>query len=151
MNTFELYHPNAKMTGTAVKFELYPADDGCEGHIALWIAPQKPTETIGRYAFDWDKAARVMFSPIEIGGLLEVLRGYHEKLEDGRGYYHQNNHRTTLICFEHRIEPIPSYVLTLTVKDEDEEPRKMAFALTMREALVLAEVFTSSLVRMAFG
>lgn len=152
MNHLTFAHPNAKNTGTAVKFELHPAEGGREGRIAMWIAPQKERQSATELSsFDWDKAALVMFSPLEIGGLLEVLRGYHEKLEDGRGYFHRYSNRAAIIHFEHQLEPIPSYVMTLTEKTGGVELREIAFMLSTCEGLVLSEVFTSALVRMAFG
>ena len=151
MNNLTFAHPNLKNTGSAVKFELHPAEDGREGHIAMWIAPQKENTDTKFYAsFDWDKAIFIRLPILDIAGMLEVFRGYRESLADNKGFFHVYANRNVNIRMEHRLEPCPLYYFSISQKMGDER-RQITFGFTMCEALVLSEVFTSSLVRMAFG
>lgn len=151
MNNLTFYHGNIRGTGSAVKFELHPAEDGREGHIAMWIAPQKENNPDTKFhAFDWDKAIFIRLPILDIAGMLEVFRGYRESLADNKGFFHVYANRNVNIRMEHRLDPCPLYYFSISQKMGDER-RQITFGFTMCEALVLSEVFTSSLVRMAFG
>ncbi len=149
-------HPNGKGTGVTARFELHPAHDVVEGSLFVTMASQK---TIGSFAdgarvlptFDWDGRVTVRLSINEVAQMLEVFRGYHENISDGRGLFHKTAKANTVITLEHRLEPSPGYLLALSRKAADGELRRMAILLSMTEAVVLSEALASSMVYMAFG
>lgn len=157
MNHLLISHPNMKNTGAAVRFELYPAQDGIEGAIVAILAPQKTVgvysqDTITPPTFDWCNCVNVRLSPLEVAAMLEVLRGYHESVANGQGFFHRTQAHTRIIRFEHKIDPVPCYQLHVKERDiatDDYQEIKICFAMT--EAILLSEVFASSLVRMTFG
>ena len=147
MNNLLFKHPNARHNGTAVSFSLTRALNGLSGYIELYLSQQKyssPDE------FNWDEACRVKLSPMEVAGILEVLRGYREDLS-GKGYYHAKETRKVLLQFSHQIEPTPGYRMDVTESVFDGEPRWLALTFSMREAILLQEVFSAALIQMTFG
>ena len=152
MNHLLIAHPNTKGTGSAVRFELHPAEDGREGMIVGLLATQIFDGETYLREFDWQKAIRIILSPLDVAQILEVLRGYHESIGNGKGLFHCNVEHNTVIRFLHLIEPSPAFQLHITrryIATGSHQEIKIAF--TMPEAIVLGEVFASSLVRMTFG
>ena len=98
-------HPNAKGTGSTVRFELHPAHDTVEGSVFITFATQK---TIGSYengqrilpTFDWANRVTVRLSLNEVAQMLEVFRGYREKMCDGNGLFHRTAKANTIITLE---------------------------------------------------
>lgn len=156
MSKLSFYHPNAKGTGSALTLELHPAHDEVDGSIFVKLTPQK---TVGAYengmrilpTFDHDAALCVRLGITELAQILEVLRGYKEKLNDGSGLFHRTKSANVIITFEHRIEPVPCYHLDIARKEADSDVRRIGFTLTMPEACVLNETIAQSLLYVAFG
>lgn len=147
MNNLIFKHPNAKHNGTAASFSLTRAMHGLSGYIELYLSQQKyssPDE------FNWDEACRIKLSPMDVSGILEVLRGYNESLS-GKGFYYVHETRKALFQFSHQLEPIPGYRMDVTESVFDSEPRRLAFTFSMREAILLQEVFSAALIQMTFG
>jgi len=149
--TWTMYHPNGKGTGTALRLELHPAHDQTDGSIFAAIAPQKTTESEPYPSMDWDKAISVKFEIIELAQILQVLRGCAESIEDGKGLFHRTIKGNTVVRFEHRIEPVPCYVLDVSRKPFDGDVERIWFALRTAEAFALAEVISNALLYVAFG
>lgn len=149
-------HPNPKGTGVSVKFELHPAHEYVEGSIFATFAPQK---TVGMYGetgkipptFDWRNSVTVRLTINEIAEMLEVFRGYREKMGDGKGLFHCSESGNTVITLEHRLEPGPGYLFGVSRKSSDGELRRMHILLSMKETIVLSEALSSSMLYMAFG
>lgn len=163
-------HPNAKGTGCSVKFELHPAHDYVEGSLFVTFAAQK---SVGRPAvpasnlaggsatgegtrrilptFDWENRITVRMSVNEVAAMLEVLRGYCEKMADGNGLFHRTPKANTIITLEHRLEPMPGFLFGVSRKPVDGSPRRMCVLLSMKEALVLSESLGGAMLYMAFG
>lgn len=149
-------HPNPKGTGASVKFELHPAHEYVEGSIFVTFASQK---TVGMYGesgkipptFDWRNSVTVRLTINEIAEMLEVFRGYREKMGDGKGLFHCSESGNTVITLEHRLEPGPGYLFGVSRKSPDGELRRMCILLSMKEAIVLSEALSSSMLYMAFG
>ena len=149
-------HPNAKGTGSTVRFELHPAHDTVEGSVFITFATQK---TVGSYengrrilpTFDWANRVTVRLSLNEVAQMLEVFRGYREKLCDGNGLFHRTPKANTIITLEHRLEPTPAYVLGVSRKDVAGELKRINVFLSMPETIVLSEALASGMLYMAFG
>ena len=157
MNQMFIAHPNAKCTGSAVRFELHPAEDGREGAIVALLAPQK---TVGVYSqgmitpptFDWYNCVNMRLSPIEIAFMLEVLRGYHESIADDKGFFHRTETHTRIVRFKHCIDPVPCYQLHVKERDlATDAYQEIKICFGTAESILISEVFAASLVRMAFG
>ena len=149
-------HPNAKGTGTSVKFELHPAHEYVEGSVFATFASQK---TVGSYAkgemipptFDWERSVTIRLTINEVAEILEVFRGYRERLGDGKGLFHCSSSGNTVITLEHRLEPGPGYLFGVSRRGNDGELRRASILLTMKEVIVLSESLASSMFYMAFG
>ena len=149
-------HPNPKVTGTSVRFELHPAHGYVEGSIFATFALQKSIGSSGDGArsyptFDWDGSITVRLSINEVAEILEVFRGYREKLCDGKGFFHSTAGASTVINLAHRLEPSPGYLFGVSRKMADGGIRRANILLSMSEATVLSEAMASSMVYMAFG
>ena len=145
-----------KGTGAAVQFELHPAHDYVEGSVFVTFAAQKTvgSNENGRRVmptFDWENRITVRLSLNEVAQLLEVFRGYREKLCEGNGLFHRTPRANTVITFEHRLEPVPGYVFGVSRKAADGGLKRISLMLSMTEAIVLTDAFTGSMVYMAFG
>ena len=149
-------HPNAKGTGCSVKFELHPAHDYVEGSLFVTFAAQK---SVGRIegtrrilpTFDWENRITVRLDINEVAEMLEVFRGYREKMADGNGLFHRTAKANTVITLEHRLEPAPGYLFGISRKTVDGDVRRLGILLSMKEALVLSESLAGALLYMAFG
>jgi hypothetical protein len=149
-------HPNQHGTGCSVRFELHPAHDNVEGSVFITFAAQK---TVGSFenghrifpTFDWANNITVRLNVIEIASMLEVFRGYREKMGDGNGIFHATASANTIITLEHRLEPSPGFLFGVSRKPVDGTIRRMKVLLEMREAIALTEALSGALVFMAFG
>ena len=149
-------HANSKGTGTCVKFELHPAHDFVEGSVFATFASQK---TVASYVngkqvhptFDWENSVTVRLAINEVAEMLEVFRGYREKMGDGKGLFHVSEFANTVITLEHRLEPSPGYFFGVSRKKTDGSLKRMRLLLSMTEAIVLTEALASSMLYMAFG
>lgn len=149
-------HPNAKGTGGTVRFELHPAHGLVEGSVFVTFAAQK---TVGSYesgrkimpTFDWEGRITVRLDINEVAEMLEVFRGYREKMADGNGLFHRTAKASTVITLEHRLEPAPGYLFGVSRKTVEGDIRRLGVLLSMKEALVLSESLAGGLLYMAFG
>ena len=149
-------HPNTQGTGTSVKFELHPAHDYVEGSVFVTFASQK---TLGSYGggkpipptFDWENSVTIRLTINEVAEMLEVFRGYREKLGDGKGLFHTTVESNTVITFEHRLEPAPGYLFGVSRKSVDGSLKRMRILISMNESIVLSEALGASMLYMAFG
>ena len=149
-------HPNAKGTGCTVKFEMHPAHGYVEGSLFATFAAQKTAGQMegGRRilpTFDWENRITVRLSVNEVAAMLEVLRGYCEKMSDGNGLFHRTPKANTVITLEHRLEPSPGFLFAVSRKPVEGTPRRMGLLLSMKEALVLSEALGGAMLYMAFG
>lgn len=163
MNTtpsLNLYHPNAKCTGSAIKFTLHPAHDDVSGCIMLQVVPQKTVAQRDAESgmihslpsFDFEKAITVKLCFEDVCKFLEVFRGYHESIEDGKGLFHVTTSRTVAIRLAHMIEPVAGYRLSLVEHNLDSgERREIQFYISPSEALGICGAFDGSLAALAFG
>ena len=154
--SYNCCHPNQQGTGCSVRFELHPAHNNVEGSVFITFAAQK---TVGSFenghkvfpTFDWANNITVRLNVIEIAAMLEVFRGFREKMGDGSGIFHSTATANTIITLEHRLEPSPGFLFGVSRKAIDGTIRRMKVLLDMREAIALSEAFSGALVFMAFG
>ena len=151
--TWTMYHPNGKGTGSALRLELHPAHGQTNGSIFATLVPQKAFIGDGTtYAeFDTEKEIRLKLDYRDLTEILQVLRGYCESIADGKGLFHRSTTANAVIKFEHRIEPVPCYVLDVSRKPFDGDVEHIWFALRTAEAFALAEVISNALLYVAFG
>lgn len=149
-------HPNSKGTGTSVKFELHPAHDYVEGSVFATFASQKTVASVvdGQSlpsTFDWENSITVRLTINEVAEMLEVFRGYRERMGDGKGLFHVTSYSNTVITLDHRLDPEPGYFFGVSRKSADGSLRRMKILLSMNEAIVLSEALGASMLYMAFG
>lgn len=120
-----LIHKNGKGTGSAVRVER----NGCL--IRLEILNQEQD-------YFCDRGATISLNPVEATALVEVLIGYTEDVNDRKGIYRRADCYSTILHFNHVIEPCPAYVLTISSRRIDGgEERSGTFRFTIREGVTL--------------
>ena len=137
------YHPNGKGTGSALQLELHPAHEDTEGSVFLTMAPQR---TIGMRTaddtvhptFDWRNAVCLKLDLMDLAQVLQVLRGVQESLADGTGLFHRSSNASAIIKFEHRIEPVPGYLLDVSKKPLTGDLMRVSFFFRPAEAFACA-------------
>lgn len=150
------YHPNGKGTGSALQLELHPAHEDTEGSVFLTMAPQR---TIGMRTaddtvhptFDWRNAVCLKLDLMDLAQILQVLRGVQESLADGKGLFHRSSNASAIIKFEHRIEPVPGYLLDVSKKPLTGDLLRVNFFFRPAEAFACALMLEQALVYVAFG
>ena len=147
-----MYHPNARGTGSAMKLELAPADGNIDGSISVTLAPQVSVgSSVTNPGFDWTKSVSVNLNIFELARFIQVLRGMEESIEDGKGLFQRTTTENMVVKFEHRIEPIPGYLLDVSAKPYDGDVKRVCFHLRQEEALALLILIEQSLSVLAFG
>lgn len=147
-----MYHPNARGTGSAMKLELAPAKGEIDGSMSVTLAPQVSVgSSVTNPGFDWTKSVSVKLTIFELARFIQVLRGMEESIEDGKGLFHRTTTANIVVKFEHRIEPIPGYLLDVSEKPYDGDVKRVWFHLRQNEALAILMVIEQSLSMLAFG
>lgn len=145
-----LCHANAKRTGCAVRITLHPANGGTGGYISLSFANQ--SQEIGFPGFEWDSAITVKLYFFEVCKVLEVLRGYCESIEDGKGIYIREVGMCTRFSFRHMVEPVSGYSLEVYRHDVGTGANASAhIVISDAEALGLCCAFEQVMGALAFG
>ena len=101
--------------------------------------------------FDWGNRITVRLTVNEVAQMLEVFRGYREKMCDGNGLFHSTAKANTIINLEHRLEPVPGFIFSVSRKTVDGEVRRIGLLLSMTESIVLSETLAGGMLYMAFG
>lgn len=155
MEIFTIYHPNAKGTGSALKFIPRAAKyiKG-PGNLILSIALQTSTgnkvegePSIPR--FDWDKEIEVYLDPFEVMEIIRVIKGEQEAINDGKGIYSQREH--CALDVRHHIDPVPHYAVTLTTTEQGGARETRGINLTPTEAETICLALTYAMGPMVFG
>ena len=150
------YHANSKGTGSALQMELHPAHDETAGSIFLSIAHQKTAGSresgnVIMPSFDWKNKAVLKLDASDLSQILQVMRGIQESIADGKGLFHRSVNATTVIKFEHRIEPRPGYAFDVWKKPHDGEQQHYYFMFDPSEAFFLMLALEQSVGVIAFG
>ena len=155
MEIFTIYHPNAKGTGSALKFIPRAAKyiKG-PGDLILSIALQTSTgnkvegePSIPR--FDWDKEIEVYLDPFEVMEIIRVIKGEQEAINDGKGIYSQREH--CALDVRHRIDPVPGYQFTFKTVEKNGDTTTRAISLSCTEGETICIALTYALGPMVFG
>ena len=120
------------------------------------MAPQR---TVGKRmeddtvhpTFDWRNAVCLKLDLMDLAQILQVLRGVQESLADGKGLFHRSANGSAVIKFEHRIEPIPGYMLDVSKKPLIGDVSRVCFFFRPAEAFACALMLEHALVYVAFG
>lgn len=151
-----MYHPNGKGTGAALKLELRTAEGEIDGGVLVTLAPQTAVacrtenETIFP-KFDWDNPITSKLDILAISQILMVFRGMEESIADGKGLFLRSVDANRVIKFEHRIEPVPGYMLDISEKPIDGEIRRAQFFVRNSEAFAISVVLEQAMLYIAFG
>ena len=88
MNKVDIFHPNAKGTGSVLSVEVIPATENLGGKVLLSFAAQMPYEGETVFPrFDYGNRITISLDPLEVEKLLEVFEGQTEAIEDGKGFF----------------------------------------------------------------
>ncbi len=156
----QLFHPNAKGTGSAVKFELHPAHDDRDGCIMMTLANQKSVgsrtgETPTYSTFDWENRICVKLDFSDLAAMLQVFRGECESIADGHGLYHRSVDFSTKINLHHFVDPRPGYLVEVyrssNGRSGPEKESNARFLLSSAEAEGLSVAIEHSLAVVCFG
>jgi hypothetical protein len=151
------YHPSAKGNGCALSLQLLPAEGVEEGCIMATLAKQA---TIGNRqgatpvypTFNWEDAITVKLGFGDLCKMLQVLRGEHESIEEGKGLYHRSAGGCTKITLRHLLEPVSGYAFEVhRLSEAPEGENRMAILLSSWEALGLSEAIAGSMSAICFG
>ncbi len=155
------YHPNARNTGSAVKFELHPAHGNSSGCIMMSLANQIVTAartgqgnpTFAR--FDWQHRIVVKLDFADLSQMLMVLKGENEGADDQKGLFHRSAQAVTRILLRRVVEPVKGYSLdvyrTAVKGDAGANESKAHIFLSIPEAIGLACAVEGSMSVIAFG
>lgn len=147
-----LYHPNARHTGSALRMWLHPAVAGHDGRISLKIAEQDGAHD----GFDWAHCAYVQLKAVDLAKLLMVFQGCTEATDKGWSgdntirLYNESGDIIT-VDLRHKVEPGPSYVLTVVSYVLRQSKTEIQIELSNAEALALSEAIRGAMSRVAFG
>lgn len=149
-----IFHANAKGTGSALTVEVCPAMEYIDGNVNISFAAQMPYEGEKVFPrFDFGNRITISLHPLEVEKLLEVFEGQTESIEDGKGFFIvAPTSRTSFKC-SHIIDPVPGYALTVERKmvGEETETRSATFVLTPSEGGMLYHGLRSVMGRLLFG
>jgi len=155
---FAIYHANASGTGCAIKMELHPATGEEDGYFMLKLAMQR---TVGDMrgsektfpTFNWEGRIMVKLGFNDICGMLQVLRGECEAIDDGKGLYHRSAKYSAKIVLRHVVAPVSAYSLEVyrTSNDRSEDDAAAHILLSSAEAYGLSVALENSIGFICFG
>lgn len=147
-----LSHPNVRGTGSTLWMTLVPATGDHCGFIRVRIAPQKK-----RQGYDWDNALESTLSETDLAKLLMVFTGWIERTaNEGAGMDNTIRHlfddgSLITVDLSHKVEPYPSYSLTLTKHILHANDEQVQIVLSNAEALAITEAIRGAMHYVAFG
>lgn len=152
------YHPNAKGTGGAARFELRLNGGGNDRYdcffldMARQLIPAEGRSSGGPAAFDWARRATVKLDFADICELLLVLEGRKDRAgaAGANGIFHQAGDSTTLIEFRRDAERNGYWLSVSRKTKQGESVFRGQMLLTEAEAVGLRCVFQTGLFFMVF-
>ena len=154
------YHPNAKGTGSAIRFTVEPATAQREGAVRMAVAKQATIasydEPSSRATFDWAGACTVRFSVVETAEMLMVFGGQVSLLtHNGRdGFYHNDPDSTTSVTLQRSEDPNRSgffFGVGVTPKADPNARQYRTFCFWPSEAFALRAALLAKFGELAFG
>ena len=134
-------HINTRGTGAELVIKPFPAWNGEEGSVKFTLSPQK-----GIIDFKNDDSLEFFCTPNDIAKILCVFRGIDESVNDGMGILRLGS----VMKLEHRIEPLPGFVLSIGEKDV-EDIKHLHIVLDQYEALELCLALEGLMSKLVFG
>lgn len=150
-----IYHANAKGTGSALGIELLPAVGSSDGQVILTLANQKAISD-GKDGepifpqFDHLNSICLSLDPLEVEKIIEVVEGCVESINDGNGLIHVFAGVLSTFKFSHVIDPMCGYRLEVE-KRFNGETFKVGIFLSSSEGNMLAHGFKASMGLLLFG
>ena len=150
-----IYHANAKGTGSALGIELLPAVGSCDGQVILTLANQKAISD-GKNGeptfpqFDHLNGICLCLDPLEVEKIIEVVEGSVESINDGKGIFNVSAGVLSTFKFSHVIDPVCGYRLEIE-KSFNGETFKVGIFLSSSEGNMLAQGFKASMGLLLFG
>lgn len=156
MNKVDIFHPNAKGTGSALSVEVHPAKVDFGGKVLLSFIAQMPYEGETVFPrFDYGNRITISLDPLEVEKLLEVFEGQTESIEDGKGFFIVSTASRTSFKCRHILYPATGYALTVkverTTEGEVTETRSSTFTLTPSEGGMLYHGLRATMGLLLFG
>ena len=154
------YHPNAKNTGSAIRFTVEPATAQREGAVRMAVAKQATIasydEPSSRATFDWAGANTVKLSLLEAAEMLMVFGGQASALvHSGReGLYHCAPAWTASVTMKRSEDPNrPGFFLGVGVTPKADPCARQyrMFAFWPAEAYALRAALLAKFGELAFG
>lgn len=151
------YHPNARCSGSAVKFELHPAHDNTSGCLMMSFANQisaasRTNQGSPSFArFDWEHRIVVKLDFADLSQMLMVLSGKVSSMGDQKGLFHRSPQAVTRILLRRIEEPVKGYSLDVYRTTNDHNENKAHIFLSDVEALGLLFAIEGSMSVIAFG
>ena len=149
-------HPNARGTGSAVRFEMHPARGRVPGCLFVEMARQKSVASSGGMApafatFDWANKIVVKMGVNDIAQMVMVFRGMQESIMDGKGLFHRSAKANAVIKFMHQVEPSPGYIFSVSCKQFEGERKDGFFVFRPEEAVWFSCALEAMMGVLVFG
>ena len=147
-----LSHPNARGTGSTLWMTLVPATGDHCGFIRVRIAPQSKKQ-----GYAWDSALESTLSETDLAKLLMVFTGWTERTaNEGSGMdntirHTPDNGSVVTVDLSHRVDPYPSYCLSLVRRGPGKGTEQVQIELSNAEALAITEAIRGAMPYVAFG
>lgn len=160
----EFYHPNAKGTGSALRFSIAPAESDRDGSLFVSFAAQSsvfvPAQNgaPAKFAsFDWRNRIPLKFTFAEVAEIILVLRGVLPSVGQnarGDGFYHKSSSSATSVTFRHGDDPSrPGFLLDVSrvMRTNPNEKQHVGIMFNLIEAVGLQLALEQSMALLAFG
>lgn len=155
--TLEIYHPNGRGTGSAVRLEPRVNGAGEERYNCFFLefASQKSVAQraagVPHATFDWVNKITVKLGFLDVGEILLVLEGQQSHIGGQRqGLYHANGTGNTLITLMHDPERKSYYLAVSRKRDGEAAPQRIGIGLTPAEATGLRCLLQTGLFNVIF-
>ncbi len=155
--TLEIYHPNARGTGSALRLEPRINGAGEERYNCFFLefAAQKSvakrSDGVTHATFDWANKVTVKLGFLDVGEILLVLEGQQPHIGGQRqGLYHANGTGNTLITLNHDAQRGSYYWAVSRKRNGDSAPQRIGIGLTAAEAIGLRCLLQTGLFSVLF-
>lgn len=150
-----VYHGNAKNTGSAMAIRVSPAELNQSGYVQIEMARQKTAVGMGDSGyptFDWKNRAILRLNPFEVCEVIRCIRGISESINDGNGIIHKSDRSHTKFTFAHADNMNPCFAAKVWQKMLlEDEVREVSVILTANEADTIEMALSAELGRICFG
>lgn len=154
-----LYHPNGRGTGSALRLEPRLNRDGNDRYNCFFLemAAQKSMASrkdqgVTPATFDWSNKITVKLNFLDLAEILTVLEGRADKVGGERnGLYHATRSGNTLISLVRNTDQRIYHLSLSHKKSGDAQPRKVGITLSETEATGLRCLIQTGLFYVTFS